>query len=618
MMDNKQDHKIKRHIARKLILYVVLFSSLITLVITAAQLYYDYSREMNNIHESLENIEKVHLKTLSGIVWAVDRKSAKIQLEGILKVPDLEYIEIRENDSIWLNAGTQQSKNVIEKTFPIIYSTRGELRNIGQLRAIVTLDNLYTRLLNKALTIFLSNAVKTFLVAGFMLILFYRLVTRHILKIASFVESHDINSEKQERLTLDIPNKNTGEENEILTLANHLNKMQDKVNASYSKVKTSEEKYRRLVELAQEGIWSIDEKGLTTFVNPSMANMLGYSVEEMFGKHLFDFMDEQGKEIAKKNMDRRRSGIYETHEFEFLRKDGQRIYATLATAPIFDSDGNYTGATAGVMDITARIKAEKRLLLDQQLLEDTVRERTRALEVSNKELEAFSYSVAHDLRTPLRSITSFSQILKEEEFDNISVEGKVNLERIIRAGKSMSRLIDELLELSRISRTEIIYNKINLSQLVKAILNNLMAESPDRNCKIIIADNINTRADKTLVEILLLNLIHNAWKFTKDKEVSLIEFGETDIDGEPAFFIKDNGVGFDMKYKNKLFDAFQRLHGTDYSGNGIGLATVKRILNRHSGKIWAEAKENAGATFYFTIPDKHKKEFITANIEAGS
>lgn len=618
MMDNNQDHKIKRRIARKLILYVVLFSSLITLVITAAQLYYDYSREMNNIHESLDNIEKVHLKTLSGIVWAVDRKSAKIQLEGILKAPDLEYIEIRENDSIWLNAGTQQSKNVIEKTFPIIYSTRGELRNIGQLRAIVTLDNLYTRLLNKALTIFLSNAVKTFLVAGFMLILFYRLVTRHILKIASFVESHDINSENQEKLVLDIPNKNTREENEILTLSNHLNKMQDKVNASYSKVKASEEKYRRLVELAQEGIWSIDDKGLTTFVNPSMANMLGYSVEEMLGKHLFDFMDEQGKEIATKNMDRRRSGIYETHEFEFLRKDGQRIYATLATAPIFDSDGNYAGATAGVMDITARIKAEKRLLLDQQLLEDTVRERTRALEVSNKELEAFSYSVAHDLRTPLRSITSFSQILKEEEFDNISVEGKVNLERIIRAGKSMSRLIDELLELSRISRTEIIYNNINLSQSVKAILNNLMAESPDRTCKIIIADNINTRADKTLIEILLLNLIHNAWKFTKDKEISTIEFGETGIDGGPAFFIKDNGVGFDMRYKNKLFDAFQRLHGTDYSGNGIGLATVKRILNRHGGKIWAEAKENAGATFYFTIPDKHKKEFITANIEAGS
>lgn len=617
-MPQIQNHKTNRSIARKLILYVILFSSLITLLITAAQLYYDYSKELDSIHNSLDQIEKVHLKTLSGDVWAVDRQSAKIQLDGILKVPDLEYIEIRENDELWLNTGIQRSRNVIEKTFPIKYFTRGEYRNLGQLKVVATLDNVYNRLLNKALTIFLSNAVKTFLVAGFMLILFYRLVTRHIQKIASFVEQHDIDSENLDKLVLENTDNTSGEENELVALCNHLNAMQEKINASYSKIKASEEKYRRLVELAQEGIWTIDEKGETIFVNPSMANMLGYSVEEMLGKHLFDFMDEHGKEIAASNMERRRSGIHESHDFEFLRKDGRRIYATLATAPIFDSNGKYTGAIAGVMDITARIEAEKRLLMDQQLLEDTVHDRTRALEVSNKELEAFSYSVAHDLRTPLRSITSFSQILKEEENDNISAEGKLNLERIIRAGKSMSRLIDELLELSRISRAEIVYDDISLSQTANNILNSLITETPDRKCKIHIADNMHIKADKTLIEILLVNLLHNAWKFTKEKEISNIEFGEEYRDGEPVFYIKDNGIGFDMKYKHKLFEAFQRLHGADYSGNGIGLATVKRIVNRHGGKVWAEAKENAGATFYFTIPDKHRKTPVTANIEAGS
>ncbi len=602
MLKNKL-HAARHGIARKLILYVILFSSLITLLITAAQLYYDYSVEMDQINDSLYQIESVHLEAISATVWAVDFQNARTQLEGILKIPDMEYLEITENNKIWMSAGKLKSENVIQKTYPLIYYSRGEPRTIGQLKAVATLDIVYERLINKAITILLSNGFKTFLVAGFMLLLFHRLVTQHILKIANYLENHDIDDENLEKLKLNYDQNQTTEKDELTTLVDHLNNMQAKINSSYTKLKTSEEKYRRLVELAQEGIWTIDEHGSTIFVNPAMAGMLGYSTEEMMGKHLFDFMDEQGKAIAAKNMERRKNGIRENHDFEFLRKDGQRIYTSMATAPVFDAAGKYAGAVAGVMDITERIKAEKELRDHQNLLEAVVQERTKSLEISNKELEAFSYSVAHDLRTPLRSITSFSQILYNDEFDRLSDESKDNLNRIIRAGKDMSQLIDELLELSRISRVDIRYTNVDITELSKNIINQLSSQSPERKSKIVISENLTVTADKTLIQIMLQNLIQNAWKFTQNNEESVIEIGQTNTGNQPCFYVRDNGIGFDMQYKHKLFEPFQRLHGSDYSGNGIGLATVKRILNRHGGTVWAEATNSGGATFYFTVPE---------------
>ena len=602
-MANKYLMITKNSIAKKLIVYVILFSSLITLIITCAQLYFDYSVELDNIHDSLHQIESVHLEAISATVWAVDVQNARTQLEGILKVPGMEYLEIIENEKIWMTAGKLKSKNIIEKTYPLVHFSRGTPRSIGLLKAVASLDHIYDLLIKKAITILSSNGVKTFLVAGFMLLLFHHLVTRHILKIADFVEHHDIDNENLKRLELNYPRMKPESKDELVTLTDHLNNMQEKINSNYSKLKSSEEKYRRLVELAQEGIWTIDEKGSTIFVNPAMANMLGYSTDEMMGKHLFDFMDEQGKILATRNMNRRKSGIRETHDFEFLRKDGQRIYTNMATAPIYDTKGTYVGAIAGVMDITDRVRAEKDLRNHQQLLEAIVQERTKSLEVSNKELEAFSYSVAHDLRTPLRSITSFSQILYDEEFEKLSEDGRENLNRIIRSGKDMSQLIDELLELSRISRIDIQYTTVNISELAENIINQLLSHSPDRKTKITITENLQVTADKTLMKIMLQNLIQNAWKFTHKKDLSVIEIGQTDFNNHSCIYVKDNGIGFDMQYQHKLFEAFQRLHSIDYSGNGIGLATVKRILNRHGGEIWTEAKESVGATFYFTIPE---------------
>lgn len=595
-------------IAKRLIFYVILFSSFITLVITAIQLYMDYTRELKIIESGLDQIEQVHANSLAFSLWTVDMENLKTQMEGILRLPDMEYLEIREGDKVWAAVGKHESQNYIEKDYPLLYVSKNRPRQLGELRAIASLEGLYNRLIDKMITILIGNAIKTFLVAGFILWIFFYLVTRHLVKIASFIEGHDIDSQP-ENLVLERKASKPGRTDELDAVVDRLNTMQRNIRISYQKLRGSEEKYRQLVELSQEGVWTIDKNAITTFVNPALADMLGYQVSEMIGKHLFEFMDDEGRAIATRNLQDRQQGIAARHEFELMRKDGERVYTIMVASPFKGADGNYDGAIAGVLNITERKKMEDELILQQEQLEELVRERTKALEISNRELEAFSYSVAHDLRAPLRSVTSFSQILEHDATERLTDDERDALRRITRAGKYMSELIDDLLELSRISRAVMEKLKVNIGDVAREVVDVARASEPDRRCEVRIEKDLYTTADPTLAYVLMQNLIQNAWKFTNRREVTLIEVGRTCIQGESCFFVRDNGVGFNMKYVNKLFDAFQRLHGPDeFSGTGIGLATVHRIVQRHGGHIWADSQINEGATFYFTLHPSEQQE----------
>jgi two-component system sensor histidine kinase/response regulator len=225
-----------------------------------------------------------------------------------------------------------------------------------------------------------------------------------------------------------------------------------------------------------------------------------------------------------------------------------------------------------------------------------------ALEVVNKELEAFSYSVSHDLRAPLRTIDGFSQALLEDYVDKLDDEGKDNLQRVCSATKRMGELIDDMLNLSRVSRTEIRLETVDLSAMAQTIVAELRRSQPERQVEFVIADGMVATGDGGLLKAALENLLGNAWKFTGKRSTAKIEFGVTRQDGNLAYFVRDNGAGFDTAYADKLFGAFQRLHGqNEFSGTGIGLATVQRIIHRHGGRIWAEGKPDKGATFYFTL-----------------
>lgn len=238
----------------------------------------------------------------------------------------------------------------------------------------------------------------------------------------------------------------------------------------------------------------------------------------------------------------------------------------------------------------------------QHELEVKVQERTAQLEAANKELEAFSYSVSHDLRAPLRHINGFSQALLEDYADKLDDEGKGHLHQLRSASQEMAKLIDDMLQLARVTRTDMHRETVNLSELARAVISKLQAREPQRSVVVDIEDSLTTNGDRRLLEIMLSNLLGNAWKFTSKKRNPQIVFGKERKHDQDVYFVRDNGAGFDMEYADKLFGAFQRLHSpNEFEGTGIGLATIQRIILRHGGQVFAEGVVDSGATFYFTL-----------------
>lgn len=273
-----------------------------------------------------------------------------------------------------------------------------------------------------------------------------------------------------------------------------------------------------------------------------------------------------------------------------------------SSTPLEGKASDLLGRAANMIGIALRVAESRERAL--AMLVETQRQ-ARAAETANKELEAFSYSVSHDLRAPLRGIDGFSQALLEDEGDKLSEDGKGYLRRIRAGAQRMAELIDDLLRLSRVSRSDFVRDRVDLSAVAETVVAELRRAHPERNIAVSIQAGVNANADARLARIALENLIGNAWKFTSKAAEARIEFGARVDGAELVYFVRDNGAGFDMKYADRLFGAFQRLHtDKEYPGTGIGLATVQRIVLRHGGRIWVEAAVGQGATFQFTLPNE--------------
>ncbi|CAH1904937.1 putative Histidine kinase [Candidatus Nitrotoga sp. HW29] len=236
-------------------------------------------------------------------------------------------------------------------------------------------------------------------------------------------------------------------------------------------------------------------------------------------------------------------------------------------------------------------------------LEHQVAQRTTQLAAANRELEAFSYSVSHDLRAPLRSIDGFSRALLDDYSAHLDETGKDYLQRVRAATQRMGQLIDDMLKLSRVTRSEMNFEMVNLSILAQTVVDELQQAQPERHVEFVCMPGMTVRGDTQLLKVVLENLLGNAWKFTSKREQAYIEISVTHQVEASVYFVRDNGAGFDMAYVGKLFSAFQRLHAmTEFPGTGVGLATVQRIIHRHGGRVWAEGEPGKGSTFYFTLP----------------
>ncbi|HKW88518.1 MAG TPA: PAS domain S-box protein [Candidatus Acidoferrales bacterium] len=367
----------------------------------------------------------------------------------------------------------------------------------------------------------------------------------------------------------------------------------------------SQKRISLVVETAHEAFISIDASGNIREWNHQSKATFGWSREEVVGKSLADtIIPAQYRDLHRKGIERFLATgegrvFNKILEMVAMRRDGQEFPIEMTVSPL-RWQGSYI-FNAFLRDITRRKEAEK--VRAHQAAE--LAQANAELEAANKELESFSYSVSHDLRAPLRHIDGFARILVEEYKSDLDTGGQHYLERIVDGAKQMGRLVDDLLNLSRLGRQELQRQSTNLDALVSNVRNDLAESTNHRTIEWKIAPLPVVNCDPSLTKVVFTNLLSNAVKFTAPRHRVVIEVGSTEEEGQQAFFIRDNGVGFDPKYADKLFGVFQRLHRQeDFEGTGVGLATVQRIIHKHGGRIWVKSELDRGTTFYFTLDGK--------------
>ncbi len=383
----------------------------------------------------------------------------------------------------------------------------------------------------------------------------------------------------------------------------HEVKLRKEIQKIESALKRSETRYRRLFETAEDGILILDaETGQILDVNPFLIKIMGYSKDDFLGKmlwHLGFFHDEEESKRAFTELQEKGYIRYENLPLE--TSSGKKISVEFVSNTYMVNDLKV--AQCNIRDISEHIKDEKEINKLNAELEQRVLERTQQLEAVNKELETFSYSVSHDLRSPLRHITSYLDALKEDITNHTGAESLQLIDKIATSVKRMDKLINALLNLSHLTRQPIEHGIVDLSKMAHAIAKELRQGQPDRNVVFTIADGIKVKGDLHLLRSVMENLLGNSWKYTSRNAAATIQFGiMPQAFGSDAFFVRDDGAGFDMRYSDKLFGAFQRLHSEkEFPGIGIGLATVQRIINRHKGRVWAESVLGVSTVFCFTL-----------------
>jgi PAS domain S-box-containing protein len=382
--------------------------------------------------------------------------------------------------------------------------------------------------------------------------------------------------------------------------------------AAEAALRQSEHRFRALVELSSDWYWQTDEQHRFTFREGAILQRMGIPPEADYGIRRWEMkfvnMSDSDWEKYRAMLDRREE--FRDLLFGRVTPSGRVFWATVSGRPMFDNAGKFVGYHGTGRDVTAQVLAEQALRESEaelrrvnEGLEIRVAERTAELAAANKELEAFAYSVSHDLRAPLRAIDGFSRVLLDDYGAQLDAEACGYLDRVRSAVQRMGDLIDDMLQLSRVARVEMRPEAVDLTRLADEIVAQLKLAAPERRVEVSIDAGLSARGDPRLLGIVLNNLLENAWKYTGKTADARIEFSSTAGDRETVFCVKDNGAGFDMHYIDKLFGAFQRLHSErEFPGTGVGLATVARIIHRHGGRVWALGKPGKGASFFFALP----------------
>ena len=372
-------------------------------------------------------------------------------------------------------------------------------------------------------------------------------------------------------------------------------------------LRESEERYRIVADYSSDwDFWLAPPDGRLIYVSPACREITGYAPEEFYADPKLNakIVHPDDREMMERhNEEAMVSCDKNTMELRIVTKTGETRWISHVCQTVYDSEGKSRGRRASNRDITALKRAEEENRRLHAELEQRVKERTAQLEAANRELESFSYSVSHDLRAPLRHIEGFTSILMEDCDEVLNETARGYLKRVINATRRMDELVDALLRLSRYTREYMTFEQVDLSTMAQEIMGEFIRNDPERKVTVTIQEGLRAMGDMRLLRVVMENLLGNAWKFSGKTDEGVIEFGREEREGRRVYFVRDNGAGFDMAYAGKLFNAFQRLHGTDeFEGTGIGLATVRRIIHRHGGEVWADSAPGRGATLLFTLP----------------
>ncbi len=608
-------------IQHKLILMITLSCFIVLAIMGSALLAVDSASVKHSLKEQFVAIAKIIADQNTAALSFEDSKAATETLEAVSLESDVVlaciYDEAGKLFAMFSrptgiqcrpelnNTGTHFASDYLHVYQDILLDSNV----IGTVYLQVSLAQVEERFTTMLLVVIILVILAS-VVALFLARYFQGYISKPILKLASISKEisdkgdYDIHVEKET-------------DDEIGELYSSFNDMLTQIQARII-ARDNEEKLRReteaqvrlLLESTAEAIYGVDKNGKCTFVNPACLRILGYSNSEQFlsiDPHtmLHHSTENNGDTPFKRSkiykVIKTGEGLHVDNEMMY-KSDGSLFYAEYWVYPI-KSGSQIVGAVVTFIDISDRKEVEKQLKNYQEHLEEIVEKRTEEIKLAYKELEAFSYSVSHDLRAPLRAIDGFSQVLAEDYESTLDEIGKDYLTRVRQGAQKMSQLIDDLLTLSRAMRGDISREEIDLANEAMDVISDLKQTEPGRIVYFDVQKDMKAFGDPALLRVVIQNLLGNAWKYTSKQQDAHIKFACKQDNGELIYYIQDDGAGFDMRYADKLFHAFQRLHQPeDFPGTGIGLATVQRIVTRHGGKIWATSSPKKGAVFYFTLP----------------
>ncbi|HEB78907.1 MAG TPA: bacteriohemerythrin [Rhodospirillales bacterium] len=614
--------KIHSPLSRRLIIYIVLCSSVITLFLTAIQLYRDYQADVQAIDASFEQIRKVHLKTIAMTAWASDKEKLQALLDGISNLQDIEFVSVDSGEDV-ISIGRITSDNIISWSSALTYPYRGRLLEIGVLKVVANLDAVYSRIINRAVVILISNAIKTILVAGFMLLIFHLIVTRHLMHIADFVSNISL-GQSFEPLKLNRRSADGRKEDELEKVVNSINDAATRVIRYFSRAqkaekaqRQSEESLRTTLNSIGDAVIATDISGNIILMNPIAEALTGYKLEEAVGEHLdqiFHIVNAKTRKPAFSPVDTvlaKGKIVGLANHTTLIAKDGAEYQIADSASPIRDNANNITGVVLVFRDVTE----------DYAIREDLHNALVDA-ERANEAKSEFLASMSHELRTPMNAVLGYAQMLQLDPKNPLSSAQNMHVENILLGGSHLLELINEVLDLARIEADHVSLSleKVNANKVAADCVDLSTPLGKQRGIKII--DQFSSgplahlRTDRIRLIQVLINLLSNAVKFNKDGGTVTVD-GRKTGDGFLRISVTDTGIGIAKEDFVGVFQMFHRL-GADpmiaREGTGIGLTVTKLLVERMAGRVGFESEEGVGSTFWIELPlNSNKKVLIWAD-----